>query len=415
MAVREERVNNNNAPTKEYYWESVRHQFNLSPTHLHLGASQFIASIPKPVRQAIEKHRRALDENPVIYTLDHENENMQEVRRAAARYLQADNPDNIAITDSTTMGLGLLYTALNVQPGQEILTSFNDHYSHHESIYWAAKRTGASYRKINLYKDLTYVSEEEIVESVVREIKEQTRVVGLTWVHSSTGLKIPIAKIGKAIAQINQNRDERNKIIFLVDGVHGFGIETDTFPELNCDFFISGCHKWLYGPRGTGIVVATSEAWQAVTPVIPSFTETMDMVIEEQKRPEKNSGKEMTPGGFHSLECRWALKEAFEFMETIGKKRVYARVHELNRYCKEGLAAMPHVKLHTPLQDHLSAGIISFEIKGKTTPEVVQALLDKKIIATASPYKTSYARFTPGIINTPEEIEKALAVVHDLH
>jgi hypothetical protein len=48
----------------------------------------------------------------------------------------------------------------------------------------------------------------------------------------------------------------------------------------------------------------------------------MNMVMEENKRPDQNSGKEMTPGGFHSLEYRWALKEAFEFMEAIGKERV---------------------------------------------------------------------------------------------
>lgn len=402
------------ASAKEFYWEQVRAQFNLSGDYIHLGASQFISSLPKPVRQAIDRHRQALDENPVIYTLDHEKTAMQQVRIAAARYLQVDHADNIAITDSTTMGLGLIYTALNLPPQAEILTTENDHYSHHESIRWACKRSGATYRKISLYRDLKKVSPEEIVDSVLREIKAQTRLVGLTWVHSSTGLKIPLAAIGAGIAAINKQRDPKDRVLFLVDAVHGFGVEEDTFPGLGCDFFITGCHKWLYGPRGTGIVAATSQAWQTVTPVIPSFTEVMDMVIESQKRPGHNSGKEMTPGGFHSLEYRWALKEAFEFMEAIGKKRICQRVHELNRQCKEGLTAMPHVTLHTPLADKLSAGIIAFEVKGKTTPETVQALLDKKIVATASPYQTSYARFTPGIYNTPEEIEKALAAVHAL-
>lgn len=416
MAVNEEQETKPKpfSPVRDFDWEKVRSQFNLSQAYIHLGASQFIASLPAPVRQAIDHHRQGLDENPVGYTLDHENSCMQQVREAAARFLQVPHPDHIALTDSTTMGLGLIYTALNLQPGQEILTTENDHYSHHESIRWATRRTGASYRKIALYQRLERVSPEEMVEAVISQIRDHTRVVGLTWVHSSTGLKTPVARIGQAIAQLNRHRDEKDKVLLLVDAVHGFGIETDTFPQLGCDFFISGCHKWIYGPRGTGIVAATPQAWQAVTPVIPSFTDVMDMVIEQQKRPEQNSGKEMTPGGFHSLEYRWALKEAFEFMEAIGKDQVCRRVHALNRQCKEGLAAMPHVRLHTPLADELSAGIIAFEVKGKTTPQVVQVLLDKKIVATASPYKTSYVRFTPGIYNTPEQVDQALAAVRSI-
>lgn len=63
----------------------------------------------------------------------------------------------------------------------------------------------------------------------------------------------------------------------------------------------------------------------------------------------------MTPGGFHSFEHRWALTEAFRFHMQIGKAKVAARIHELNRPCREGLAKMHHVKLQTPLPDKLSA------------------------------------------------------------
>jgi isopenicillin-N epimerase len=75
---------------------------------------------------------------------------------------------------------------------------------------------------------------------------------------------------------------------------------------------------------------------------------------------------------------------------------------------------MPHVKLHTPLSDNLSSGIIAFEVYGLSTEEVVTKLQEKKIVATAAPYKVSYARFTPGIINTPSEIDIALEAVYDL-
>jgi selenocysteine lyase/cysteine desulfurase len=140
----------------------------------------------------------------------------------------------------------------------------------------------------------------------------------------------------------------------------------------------------------------------------------MDRVIKKESRPSKNNGKHMTPGGFHSLEYRWSLCESFEWMNNLGRGKVYQRVHDLNRQCKEGLASLSHVILHTPLKSELSSGIISFEIKGMRTEKAVEKLREKKIVATAAPYKKSWIRFTPGIINTEEEINKALNVVNDL-
>src|SRR5207247_9549928 len=88
----------------------------------------------------------------------------------------------------------------------------------------------------------------------------------------------------------------------------------------------------------------------------------------------------MTPGGFHSFEHRWALGEAFRFHQRIGKPRIAERIHLLNRQLKEGLAKMSHIKLHTPLADNLSAGIVCFEVDGTTPAEVVSRLRERGTI-----------------------------------
>jgi selenocysteine lyase/cysteine desulfurase len=66
------------------------------------------------------------------------------------------------------------------------------------------------------------------------------------------------------------------------------------------------------------------------------------------------------------------------------------------------------------MSDELSAGIISFEIKGFSTKDAVKKLNEKRLVATASPYKTSWVRLTPGLINCEKEIDKALEIVHSL-
>jgi selenocysteine lyase/cysteine desulfurase len=122
----------------------------------------------------------------------------------------------------------------------------------------------------------------------------------------------------------------------------------------------------------------------------------------------------MTPGGYHSFEHRWALAEAFDFHRQIGKARVEARIHELNQQCKEGLGSMGHVTLHTPRARELSAGIISFEVAGLTPAEVVARLHAKRIHAKVSPYRPTYARLAPAILNSAEEVEAALRAVRAL-
>ena len=77
-------------------------------------------------------------------------------------------------------------------------------------------------------------------------ITPATRVLALTWVHSSTGLKLPLRAITDAVRRINAGRDEAGRVLVCVDGVHGFGIEDVVLSDLGCDFFMAGCHKWLF-------------------------------------------------------------------------------------------------------------------------------------------------------------------------
>jgi isopenicillin-N epimerase len=399
---------------KQPDWDAVRTQFDLDRDYIHMAASQFIVSHPKPVREAIDRHRRGLDRNPVRYVLDNEDTCSLEICRAAARYLDMDRQKDIALTDSTTMGLGIVYAGLCLRKGQEIVSSERNYYSHQEAIRLAAQRAGADHREVALYPDIRSVSEDDMVDSLLGKVSDRTRVLSVTWVHSSTGLKAPVAKIARALAEVNRNRDEPDRVLLIVDGVHGFGLEQETMPELGCDFLITGCHKWLYGPRGTGLVAATRDAWQTVTPVIPSFTAVMQDYIHVSDPPKHMDGAQMTPGGFHSLEHRWALLEAFRFVESIGKAHIWRRVHELCRRLKEGLADMPHVTLVTPLEDHLSAGIVSFDVRGFKPPDVTKRLLDRGIIATTAPYRESHVRFTPGIYNTVEEVDRVLDAVQKL-
>jgi isopenicillin-N epimerase len=138
-------------------WDGVRAQFALTRDRIHM-ASFLLASHPTPVREAIDTHRRSLDENPAEYLHGNAERLEGAVLRAAADYLGVQ-PTDIALTDSTTMGLGLLYGGLTLREGQEILTTTHDHYSTAMSLQLRATRTGASVRRVPLYRQPSAASQ----------------------------------------------------------------------------------------------------------------------------------------------------------------------------------------------------------------------------------------------------------------
>ena len=94
--------------------------FTRDPGHVNL-TTFVLASHPRPVREAIERHRRALDRNTALTLRESEVALEEAARRAVADYLEAE-PEDVALTDSTTMGLGLVYARLRLDPGGEVVT-----------------------------------------------------------------------------------------------------------------------------------------------------------------------------------------------------------------------------------------------------------------------------------------------------
>ena len=382
-------------------WASVRAQFALEPNRIHL-ASFLLAAHPRPVRAAIERHRRGLDRNPVDYLHGNEDRLTRETRAAAGRYLGIPAAE-VALTDSTTMALGLLYTHLSLGAGDEVLTTEHDFYATHEAL----RLSDARVRRVRLYDDPRRASTDEIVARLRRAVTGRTRVVALTWVHSSTGVKLPLRAIADALPE---------RVLLCVDGVHGFGAEAATVRELGCDAFASGCHKWLYGPRGTGILWANASVRALLRPAIPSFDDraSYGAWLAGGVPAGRPDGARLTPGGFHSFEHRWALADAFRFHSAIGKPRVQARVRSLAAQLKTALEDVRGVRLRTPADAGLSAGLVCFELAGLDPDEVVRRLATRRIVASVTPYARRYVRLGPGIVNSTADVDTVVRAVTTL-
>jgi selenocysteine lyase/cysteine desulfurase len=389
-------------------WEAVRAEFDrLTPERIHM-AGFFFVSHPRTVREAIEQHRDALDRDPFNYIETNTGTFERAVRTAASSYM-GTHPDELAMTDSTSQGLGLIYGGIDLRAGQEILSTTHDHRATGLAVDYRATNNGSKVRRIALYDDPASASADEITNRLAKAIKPETRVVALTWVHSGTGVKLPLRAIGEVVARANAKRTDADRALLVIDGVHGFANQDVDYTKLGCDFFITGCHKWLFGPRGTGLVWGRPEAWPHVKASIP----TMDAFWRKEPPDHLPAAAYLTPGGFHSFEHRWALSAAFEMHQRIGKAAVATRIRDLNTRCKQGLAKIRKVRVKTPMSPDLSSGIICFEVDGLTPKQVVDRLAMKKIVASVTPpfYTPAYARLAPSLLTLEADVDRTVAEV----
>ncbi len=407
-------------PNGSIDWPAVRDLFPLVSDWTHLSSFLFV-SHPKPVAEAIDQFRKKLDSDALwieraAFT-DLEGRPFVAVKRALAEYT-GGSPTEIALTSNTTTALAMAYHGLTIRGDQEIVTTEHDHYSHHESIRYAAARSGCAVRYIALFDTPATARADQIVDRIAGAITPKTRAVGVTWVQSSTGIKLPIAQIAEAVARANRGRASADRCLLIVDGVHGFANQDVDVARLGADFFASGAHKWLFAPRGTGFLWGRADAWPELRPTIPSFDpdaiNTTFQAWADRTALPPTQASFVSPGGFLAYEHLLAVPSAVELHRTIGRDRIAARIAELNAAFREGVARVPGVTLHTPRDPELSGGISCFEVSGLAPELVVAQLAQKKIRTTTSPYKVTYARVSAGIMNTPKEIDLVLREIKAL-
>lgn len=383
-------------------WNQLRDEFEQDFGWRNF-AGFLLASRPRMVEQAIQFHRTQLNRNapnylPEVYRLE------AEARTWAAKYFGVESRQ-ISLTANTTMGLATLYNTIRIKRGQEVLTTEHEHYSCVTSLHYRSKRDGFRINTIRLYDEPRDASTDEILQRIRKNVTNKTRVLALTWVHSGSSVKLPVAEVSALVKELNQGRDEDDRLLFCLDGVHGFGVENTSFDELGCDFFVAGTHKWMFGPSGTGIMCSRDTELKNISPTIPPFN----------FGGEDNFGAVMTPGGFHTFEHRAALGKAFEFHLQIGKEQVQNRVHFLNDYLKNQLEELGGVELVTPLGSNLSAGFTFFRVSAKPAEEVQKILqVHKIIVSPADRDAGEVVRMAPGILNSQEDIDATVDVLREI-
>jgi selenocysteine lyase/cysteine desulfurase len=138
----------------------------------------------------------------------------------------------------------------------------------------------------------------------------------------------------------------------IVDGAHSFAQFHFQQKDLGCDYFGTSLHKWLYAPKGTGLLYVKRDKIAKLWPL---------MAAEEKNASDIRKFEEI---GTHSAAPRLGIGEAMLFHNGMGGKRKEARLRYLSRYWMNRLKDVPKVRFNTSFDPAQSCAIANVQIEG---------------------------------------------------
>jgi isopenicillin-N epimerase len=253
--------------------------FELDPNYLHLNHGSF-GAVPRAVRLEQDRVRAELERNPTRYYGDELPPAMRRMAAEAATLFGGRGEDWVFCENATSAVCAVLY-ALGLKPGDEILTTSHAYGAVLKAMALVAARRGAHLKIAKLPAILE--SEDEIIHGVARELDPRIKLLVVDHITSATATIFPVARIA-ALAHAAG-------IPVLVDGAHAPGQVALDAPAIGADWYTGNAHKWLFAPRGCGLLWTAPDRQEETRPAVLShgtdhgYTEAFDWIGTRDPSP----------------------------------------------------------------------------------------------------------------------------------
>ena len=334
---------------------------NRDISYLDSGAT---TQKPQCVIDAVENYYKMYNANPHrgAYSLSIEATEVYENTRAKiAKFINAENPEQIIFSKNATESLNLLaysYGLDNLQSEDEVVLSIMEHHSNLVPWQYVTKKTGSTlkYMYINNEYELT---REEIEE----KITDKTKIVGITHVSNVLGT---INNVKEII-----NYAHSKGAIVIVDASQSIPHMRIDVQDLDADFLVFSAHKML-APLGLGVLYGKKSILDAMRPFIMGG-DMIEYVYEQDTTFAMLPNK--FEAGTQNVEAVVGLGTAIDYIEKIGYDKIQEAEKEVVSYAREELSKLNYVKMYiTPNEENHSA-VISFNVEG-VHPHDVASILD---------------------------------------
>ncbi len=232
--------------------------WDLDPEITYLTHGTY-GACPRPVLE----HQRALlaelESNPIRFLTREFEDRLDAARQSIARFIGADPEGLVAVANATT-GVATVLASLRLRPGDELLTDDHEYNATLNALGGAAERAKA--RVVRVPIPLPIRHPEEVVEALLAAVTPRTRLALVSHVTSPSGLVFPIETIVRELGRLGVDT--------LVDAAHAPGMVPVDVGALGAAYWTGNGHKWLCGPKVSGVLVVRADRRDEVLPLVTS-------------------------------------------------------------------------------------------------------------------------------------------------
>ncbi|HEY2444235.1 MAG TPA: aminotransferase class V-fold PLP-dependent enzyme [Rhizomicrobium sp.] len=232
--------------------------FELSPDTLHLNHGSY-GAVPRAVRLEQQRLRAAIERNPTGYFHEEFPGAMREMAGRVARRFGGHGDEWVFCENATAAVSGILHS-LPLASGDEILTTSHAYGAVLKAMSLVAQRRGAILRVAGLPPLLQH--DDEAVNAIGRSLGPRTRLLVIDHITSATATILPVQRIVELA--------HANEVPVLIDGAHAPGQIALDVPAIGADWYTGNAHKWMFAPRGCGLLWTTPARQESTRPAVLS-------------------------------------------------------------------------------------------------------------------------------------------------
>jgi selenocysteine lyase/cysteine desulfurase len=319
----------------------------------------------------------------------------KEVQATVAGLLHA-SPEEMLLTHGTTEGVNIVLHGLRWEPGDELVTCDLEHPALRVPASVLADRYGVVVKNVEAAASF---SVDQIVDGFREAIDPRTKVVALSHVQYSCGLRMPIREIAEVAHEAGA--------LLLVDGAQSAGQIALDAHALGADFYAVSGQKWLLGPLGTGALFVDGKHRNLLSPLFTLGGAHIDGF------PPPRWPLEPWAMTSQSVALLAGLDVAIKTLSRFGMDAIEERCLALAAQLRSALAEMPGCAITSPDAQELSCGLVSVAMEGWEPQALVDELWESWRIAARAVVNPSGVRFSTAVFNTEEEVDLAAqAMLH---
>lgn len=299
--------------------------------------------------------------------------------------------DEIALVQNATMGMGFLANGLDLEAGDEVVSTDQEHGGGIGPFRLKAKRYGIVVKELPLL-DAVRKGPDAVVQLFADAMTPRTRVVMFSQITSGLGIHLPTAELC-ALAR-------ENGALSIVDGAQAIGQVGVDVKRLDCDAYAGSPHKWLMAPKGTGALYIKRDVQDRVWPTLASYAWDDD-----------DAGAfRFMQYGTGSLAVAHGLRAALDFIEAIGMDRIERWDLMLANRLRDGLAEIPRARMSSPDDRRFASAITTFAVNGVPARQLQKDLWARKVRVRAQGDERG-VRLSAHLYVSPADIDTVLDVV----